>query len=126
MVKKIEKQSIINLLKAILIAILIAISLILILSLFVNIFNLSTGVIRPINQVIKIVSLAFACFIGITKKEKGLIKGCLIGLLLTFVFYLVFSILSFSFQIELSFLIECIFMGVIGGVLGIIAVNIRK
>lgn len=126
MVNYIKKEGFLSLLKGVFVAILFSLLLLLIFSMLIKLFSITDGVIKPVNQVIKIVSIFFACKISIRTNSKGLLKGAGIGLLLAILYFLIFSLFNLSFEIGLSFLIECVFMTIIGGILGIIVVNIRK
>lgn len=91
----------------------------------IKISDLSYGVIKPVNQFIKVLSVFLGCFFGI-KGNKGLIKGILIGVLSTFLTYVIISIMGKETLFSLAFLIDIIFSVIIGGIVGIIVVNIRR
>lgn len=88
---------------------------------------LSEKLITPINQVIKGISIFLGVLLGLKKqKEMGLVSGLLIGLIYTFVAFLVFSALNRSFDFDRTLLNDTIFGAIIGGICGIICVNIKK
>ena len=116
-----------NLLKGTLIALCISLVLVLVFAFLLKFTNIPDTVITPINQVIKGISIFFGVFIGMKKsKELGLVCGLLIGFCYTIVAFLVFSILSGGFNFDITFLTDIIFGAVIGGICGIICVNIKK
>ncbi len=89
--------------------------------------SISDDVITPVNQVIKGVSIFFGVFVGMKKhKSKGLLSGFLIGLFFTICAFLVFSVLDGAFQFDRTLLNDIIFGSVIGGICGIICVNLKK
>lgn len=88
---------------------------------------ISDSLIRPINQVIKTLSILFGTFCGLKKvKDMGLISGLVIGLLFTIISFVAFSVLDGNFDFSISLVNDCLFGSIIGGICGIIAVNLRK
>lgn len=89
--------------------------------------SISDSIISPVNQVIKGLSIFFGVFLGMKKhKSNGLISGLLIGLFFTISAFLVFSILDGAFEFNRTLLTDIIFGSVIGGICGIICVNLKK
>ncbi len=85
------------------------------------------ALIKPINQVIKTFSILIGTFVALKKsKDMGLISGLIIGLLFTIISFLAFSILDGHFEFGISLLNDCLFGSIVGGICGIIAVNLRK
>ncbi len=116
-----------NLIKGTLTALCVSLIGILIFAFILKFTNISEAVITPVNQVIKGVSVFLGVFIALKKqREMGLVSGLLIGLLFTIVAFLVFSILSGRFVFDLAFLYDIIFGSIIGGICGIICINIKK
>ena len=100
---------------------------ILLFALLIHFTGLSDGFIMPINQVIKIVSIFVGVFLALkTNKKQGFVKGLLIGLIYTFLAYVLFSILSSTVSVGITSLNDLLFGGLIGGISGIISVNIKK
>ena len=100
---------------------------ILLFALLIHFTGLSDGFIMPINQVIKIVSIFVGVFLALkTNKMQGFVKGLLIGLIYTFLAYVLFSILSSTISVGITSLNDLLFGGLIGGISGIISVNIKK
>lgn len=85
--------------------------------------GLTAGVIKPVNQFIKILAAFVGCFFSVGG-EKGIIKGALIGALGCVATHIIF--LFFGAGISAMTLIDLLFTTVIGGISGIIAVNVRK
>ncbi len=89
--------------------------------------SLSDKLITPINQVIKGLSIFLGVLFGLKKqKEMGLVSGLLIGLFYTMLAFLTFSILNSSFVFDRTLLNDFVFGAIIGGICGIICVNIKK
>ena len=104
-----------------------SLALILIFALSLRFFNIDVGFVMPINQAIKILSILLGVFIGLKdNKSKGFIKGVIIGFLYAILAYFIFGILSLKFNFSMSMIIDIIACSVIGGISGIIGVNIGK
>lgn len=116
-----------SILKGSLIAISVSLVGILIFAFFIKYVAVPTEAIKPVNQVIKGISLLVGTFVGLRKINKmGLINGLLIGLFYTVLAFLIFSILDGNFEFSKSLVNDILFGGIIGGICGIISVNFRK
>ncbi|MBQ0099397.1 MAG: hypothetical protein KBS91_02480, partial [Firmicutes bacterium] len=62
------------------------------------------------------------CFITI-KGEKGIIKGVLLGLFSAIILYFIFITFRINTFSLLSLVFEVIYLSIVGGICGIIAVN---
>ena len=58
--------------------------------------------------------------------KLGLIKGAILGLLTTIITYLLFSLFCGGISFNGSFILDIIFTAIIGGISGILAVNMKK
>ncbi|MBE7074497.1 MAG: TIGR04086 family membrane protein [Clostridiales bacterium] len=120
-------QFIKSLIKGSLMALSISLIAICIFAFVLRFCDISADAIKPINQVIKIVSILIGAFYALKKnKEMGLITGFLIGILYTILAFIVFSILNGGFSFQASLINDLIFGGIAGGIAGIVAVNFRK
>ena len=90
----------------------------------VKIFTLSETGIKTANQFIKTIAIFLGC-ISSLKKDKGLIKGMLLGLVFCVVIHLIFAIIG-SFVGAKSFFLDLIFCIIVGIISGIISVNVRQ
>lgn len=126
--KKIKSNPLVlDILKGALISVIISLICILIFAFFIKIIGISDSLILPINQVIKFVSIFFGVKVSLKKnKEKGFLKGLIIGFVYTLLAFAIFSILSKNFCFDKSLFNDVLF-GTIGGILcGILLVNLRK
>ena len=115
------------LLKGTLISLAVSLVGILIFAFFIKYVAVPTSAIRPVNQVIKGISLLVGTFIALKKTDKmGLVTGLLIGLFYTVLAFVVFSILDGHFEFSKTLVNDLLFGGIIGAICGIIAVNLRK
>jgi putative membrane protein (TIGR04086 family) len=81
--------------------------------------------IYAVTQTIKAVSIAAGVLL-FTRGEKGWLKGGGAGLLFTALSYLAFSSLGGDFSLGWLIIVELILALLIGGISGIIAVNLKK
>ena len=86
---------------------------------------LSDRIIYPINQAVKSVALALGVLLFI-RGEKGLLKGVAVGLLFTAVSYLAFSAIGNNFSLSWLIFVELALAVAIGGISGILAVNLTR
>jgi len=122
-----KNKILLSILKGSLTALCISLVGILMFAFLLKFTNISDSVIRPVNQVIKGVSVLLGVFIGLKKeKDMGLVSGLLIGIIYTMVAFLVFSILDGNFAFNRTLLNDVIFGGLMGAICGIICVNIKK
>lgn len=127
-IKKSSSSSLLGcILKGTLIALCVSLVLVLVFAFLLKFTNIPDSAIKPINQVIKGVSVFVGVFVGMKKiKELGLVSGLLIGIFYTILAFLVFSILGGYFVFDLTFLTDIIFGAIIGAICGIICVNLKK
>lgn len=117
----------ISILKGAIVSLAVSLVLILIFALVIRFFSVSDSLIFPINQVIKIISL-FVGVMALTRgcKEKGLLKGAILGLVYFLLSFIVFSILQGDFSIGMSNIYDLLLTTLMGGIIGVIAVHIGK
>lgn len=122
-----KKRNVSSIVKGSMIAISVSLVLILLFALLIRFTGLPDSAIMPVNQLIKVISLFFGIRIALkTNRQKGWLKGLIIGLIYTILAYLVFSILSGKFNINFTSFNDLIFGTLLGGIIGIILINIKK
>ncbi len=110
-----------SIIKGVLFSVFISLILILIFALVIKLTNLSDGFIKPINQVIKILSIFLGVLLAVRKNREGaFFKGILIGLIYIVVSFLVFSALDKSFNLSWSILNDLLFGGIAGAISGVL------
>ena len=93
----------------------------------IKLFGITDQFLRPVNQVIKGISILLGVFISAKKyKQNGLILGAVVGLVYTLLAFVVFSTLNGSFNIDKTLLNDVLFGGIMGAICGIVAVNVNK
>ena len=109
------------------VAVCISLVLVLLFAFLLKFTNIPESTIKPVNQVIKGLSILMGVFVGLKrKKELGLVSGLLIGLIYTIAAFLVFSCLGGVFAFDLTLLTDLLFGAVMGAICGIICVNLKK
>lgn len=114
-----------NIIKGTLFAVLFVLAGVLIFAVVIKIFDLSSSVIKPVNQVIKVVSVfcgALFCIRG----KAGLLKGLIIGVCSVILTYLLFALMGGEKLFGIGFLLDLVFGAVAGIISGIISVNLKK
>lgn len=100
---------------------------ILVFALCLKFTGVAESIIVPVNQVIKGVSIFLGVFFALKKQNKyGLACGLLIGFFFTIVAFLTFSLLAGNLVFTKSFFTDMLFGAIIGGICGIIMVNLKK
>ncbi|MBQ3116521.1 MAG: TIGR04086 family membrane protein [Clostridia bacterium] len=95
---------------------------ILIFALVAKLATLNSGVIKAVNQFIKILAVFMGCLTA-TKGGRGLIKGIFVGAFFTVLIYLIFALIGGQSIFSANFFIDLIFGVIIGGISGIITVK---
>lgn len=111
--------------KAIGISIIFTLASVLLFALIIKLFNLDQGVIKPVNQFLKVISIFTGCFFCF-RQGKGFLKGAFVGILVVLLTFFIFAIIAGSISFTSSFLIELLFGALIGGISGIITVNLKR
>lgn len=122
-----DRSFLLAIIKGSLIALCISLVGILIFAFILKFASISDKAIRPINQIIKGVSVLIGVFVAMRKVDKmGLVGGLLIGLVYTILAFVVFSTLDGHFVFNLTLLNDLLFGGIMGAICGIIAVNVKR
>lgn len=122
-----RKNLFFDIIKGALISVSITLILILIFAVIIRFFNVSDGWIFPINQVIKVISIIIG-LVAMLKgnSERGFLKGIILGAFYFLLSFCIFSILQGNFAISMKNIYDFILTTFMGGLLGIILVNILK
>ena len=108
-----DKGFIKTVIKGALIALSISLVSICVFAFLLRFFEISADLIKPINQIIKIISVLIGTFMSLKNiKEMGLITGFFIGVLYSFLAFLIFSILNGSISFNPSLLNDILFGGI--------------
>lgn len=100
---------------------------ILIFAFIIKFTSISENAIQPINQIIKVLSILFACFIARKKlNSNGWLSGIFIGICYTILAFLIFSILDGHFSFGLNVLNDLVFGSIIGMISGILCISLKR
>lgn len=110
--------------KGISVSIILSLALVLLFAFCLKWFDLPNACIVPVNMLIKAVCVVIGALLFVKKEmQKGLVKGSSFGLFYTILAFVVFSILSGTFDFNFTTILDVIFASVIGGFVGIFKVN---
>jgi putative membrane protein (TIGR04086 family) len=116
-----ENNVFLMILKGVTTTVLVTLSLILLFALVVKVAQLNGSVIKWVNQFLKIISIFIGVFFSV-KGSLGLLKGGLIGVFSTVITFIVFAFMGGSISSS-SVIIDSLFGGLTGAIVGIMAVN---
>lgn len=119
------KSVLFEFIKGIVISLVFCLIAVLIFALCIKLFNLPSSSIKPVNIILKITAVALSVFIAV-KNGKGLLKGATLGILIVIFTYLLFSIIGKNFNFTISLLWEVLMGSGVGGIFGILGVNLKK
>lgn len=118
------RDNVFQVIKATLAATIFSLVCVLIFSFIIGLFSMSADIIKPVNQVFKIIAIAIGGILFI-RGGRGLIKGAIYGVCAVLVTYLLFAVISSSFAVSWLFALEIVLGAVAGAISGIIGVNIK-
>jgi len=96
-------------------AVAITLGAILLFAFFVQVAGLSDGVVRPLTQIIKAVSVFIGVFMAIkTIENRAWLHGAILGFVYTCLTFLILSIIDSSFSTTGGFFIEALFAVSVG------------
>ncbi len=122
-----EQHAFLGVLKGTFWAISVSLLCVLIFAFIIKFTTLSEGLISPINQGIKIVSILVGAFVMSKKiRSNGWLWGIILGMAYTALAFLTFSILDGHFEFNISVLNDLLFGSITGLISGIIAFALKK
>ncbi|MBQ3234845.1 MAG: TIGR04086 family membrane protein [Clostridia bacterium] len=112
-------------LKGVIIALVFSLLSVLVFAFIIKVFSLPMGSIKPIVTVIKIIAVFLGVIFSIGG-EKGLLKGAILGFIISLLSFILFGIIGKNFSFSLSFLWDILLGLGVGAISGIVAVNLKK
>ncbi|MBQ7352095.1 MAG: TIGR04086 family membrane protein [Clostridia bacterium] len=126
-IMNVKRKDLLSILSGTIVAIATTLILILLFALLIRFVNISENFIFPVNQVIKVISMIVGVLVFIKKQpQNGFLKGVLLGLTYYILSYIIFSILQGGFALSLNNFYDLILTTLMGGLIGIIIINILK
>ena len=120
-----RKDGILQVVKATLAALIFSLVFVIIFTLIIQLASVKASVIKPVNQVFKIIAVAVGGLLFI-RGEKGFLKGAIAGLASVLLSYVLFGIIGGSFAVNWTFALEIVLGSAAVIITGIIAVNVKK
>lgn len=120
-----NNNNLFSILKGALSALIISLIGILVFAFVIKLTSISDGLIKPINQTIKVISIFFGCFLVKNNSVKNLSSGLLIGVMYTILAFILFSALNGKFDFNITLFLDIIFGALIGLISSVIC-NIFK
>ena len=99
------RKDIFQVVKAVLASVLFSLVFVLVFTVIIQLFSLPVSVVKPVNQVFKIISIAAGGLIFI-RGEKGLLKGAVYGVISVVLTFLLYGLISLSLSFSWLFLVE--------------------
>lgn len=127
-IKSVSKKNLfVDIIKGALISLSATLIMILLFAVLIRFFNIPDGWIFPINQVIKVASIVLGLIAMLkANREQGFLKGVFLGAFYFVLSFFIFSILQGNFSISIKNLYDFLLTTLMGGLVGIILVNILK
>ena len=119
------KYTLLQFLKGTVIAIIFSLLSVLIFAFIIKVFSLPIKSVKPIVTTLKILAVALGVLLSV-RGEKGLLKGALLGVIIIFTAFILFSIIGCGFEFSLNFLWELLLGAGVGAISGIFAVNLKR
>ncbi len=120
-----RNQNLFQVIKGVIISVIISLLSVLVFAYLIKAFSLSSSVIKPVNQVIKLVAVTVGALLSV-RPPKGFIKGGLVGFFATFFEYLIFGAIAKSFAFGATQALDLLFGLVMGMIVGVICGNLKK
>ena len=108
--------------KGVVSSVLFTLGAVLLFALVLDLTGADDGIIRPINQIIKSLSVFGGCLLAV-RDDKGWLKGLLIGLIASPVSALLFGFVGGGGLSLAGTLVDALCAAVVGGISGILIVN---
>ncbi len=123
--EKLKNNFLVQVVKGVFTALIVSLVAVLIFAGILKLSSLNAGVVKAVNQFIKVLAVFLGCFFCL-RESTGLIKGLIVGAFSAVLISLVFALISGSVSFGTGFIVDIIFMGLIGAISGIISVNIKS
>lgn len=93
----------------------------------IRLFNVTENAIPVVNQIAKVLCMLFGSWLSVRKHPaKGWMRGGLTGLMYVVLAFVLFSAIDGDWSFSWPFLSDVLMGAAVGGIGGIIFVNVRK
>lgn len=108
------------------VSVICALLLILAFALLIRFAGVPNAAIKPVNILIKILSIGAGVFVATKDGTKGLKKGITVGVVFIVLSFFVFAILARSISFSWLILADLALGAIVGAIFGVLCVNLRK
>ncbi len=119
---RLEQGKLLPLFKGVLLTVILNLALVLAFAFIVKVSLIGVNVVKWVNQFLKIISLFVGVFFCV-EENKGFIKGLAVGVFSSLITILIFALLGGENHTFASIILDTIFCGIVGGIIGVLAVN---
>lgn len=116
------EKGFINYLLGLLTAVALSVLIVFVMAIIISGAPIPTEYLRPVNQVVKAVSLFIGALIAL-KGDKGFLKGSLFGVVYAVAVDLLFALIAGKFELGFDLLIDLFICALVGAIVGVIKVN---
>ena len=120
-----SSKGIFQVIKSVVVALILSVFLAAVFALILRACPMQSIAVTVVTQLLKVLSLAIGVFLFL-HGEKGLIKGLFSGLIFSMLGSLTFSLLGGGFALSWLILLEVTVYAAVGGLLGVVAVNVKR
>ncbi len=111
--------------KGVVVALIFSLISVLLFALVIELFNVPLSAIKPVNLILKILAVFIGVLIAV-KENKPILKGFVMGLIISFSAFLLFGTIGGDVSFSLSLLWELLLGAFIGAISGVVAVALKK
>lgn len=127
MERTLKKRVLSPVVKGVLFSVCFSVVAVLLFAVIYKFVDFTETVIKVINQIIKVLSICFGVSVALkTDRQRGALKGAIIGILYVVLTYTIFSILVADFTFAFSIFIDIFFAVVVGVICGAFLVRLKK
>ena len=119
-----RKGYVFEIVKAVVIALVLSLVFVLIAAFAIKFFNIPTGAVPVINQVIRTLAVFLGCVISLRRPGSGWLRGVITGLTYSALAFVLFSVMGGGFTWDITLLNNIPFgtaAGLIGGIVAMVA-----
>lgn len=102
----------------------VTLAAVLVFALLIKLFSISSSVIMPVNQLIKMAAIFTGCFVCL-RPGRALAKGAICGVVVILATYFLFAIVAGEISFGWKNVLDWLFGGVVGAISGIVCAAVK-
>ena len=110
--------------KGVCVAAVVTLAAVLVFALLIKLFSISSSVIMPVNQLIKMAAIFTGCFVCL-RPGRALAKGAICGVVVILATYFLFAIVAGEISFGWKNVLDWLFGGVVGAISGIVCAAVK-